>query len=762
MLITRLYLRNYRVYEQELELELPSGLVGVYGPNGSGKSTLLESMLFAIWGRARTTKDLVRTSGVGGDCVTEVEFEHEGHLYLVRRTITGINSTVKAEAHCDRLLVAEGVKDTGRYLHQVLGMDDAAFRASVFAEQKQLAAFSSQRPEERRRLVLQLLGITPLDAARDTARRDAREAEGQHGRLRGMLPDLDVLEVAAADADAAASAREVEAEQSILAANAALERAAQADAAFARLDLVRQEYEGLVIEGRGVKAELDGAVARVTALEAELAELDAAAGQVAALAPAAEGLAGAEGRLRLVDAVASAAATLASVTVPAEPPEVDEVELEAARLASEVAGAAVAGIEGELRAAGQQLATAKDHAARSAQLSGEADCPLCGQALGAAFEQVQAHRAAEVEEAAQRLAQLEAGRTALLAEATAAQAAFTERSRCTKEHRAARSKWEQAVARRTAAEEALRAAVDAAGGIDAATAADDAARLHAEVETRRQAAAALARLQGRLDRRPALEADLDSARDKAAGATGRVETLRDKVRALGFDAPALDEARRHREILRADADAAASAAQAARVDAGRTRALAEGEAKRAEDARAQHARLADLESESRHLSRLAELLNAFRNGVVATVGPRLAVQAADLFGELTDREYDRLEVDPETYELQIRDAGQVYGLDRFSGSEIDLANLALRVAISEHVRFQSGGSVGLLVLDEVFGPLDEDRKARMLLALERLRGRFRQVLVVTHDTEIKEQLPNAIEVVKLPGRRATARVLNGS
>ena len=103
----------------------------------------------------------------------------------------------------------------------------------------------------------------------------------------------------------------------------------------------------------------------------------------------------------------------------------------------------------------------------------------------------------------------------------------------------------------------------------------------------------------------------------------------------------------------------------------------------------------------------------------------------------------------------------MYGLDRFSGSEIDLANLALRVAISEHVRFQSGGTVGLLVLDEVFGPLDEDRKARMLLALERLRGRFRQILVVTHDRRSKSRLPNAIEVVKLSGRRATARPLTG-
>ena len=166
---------------------------------------------------------------------------------------------------------------------------------------------------------------------------------------------------------------------------------------------------------------------------------------------------------------------------------------------------------------------------------------------------------------------------------------------------------------------------------------------------------------------------------------------------------------------------------------------------------------AGLESDARHVGRVADLLAEFRNTVVASVGPRLSTHAADLFAELTDREYDELSVDPETYELRISDGGHVFGLDRFSGSEIDLANLALRVAISEHIHFQSGGSVGLLVLDEVFGPLDEDRKARMLVALERLRGRFRQVLVVTHDSEIKEQLPNAIEVVKLPGRRATAR-----
>ena len=77
MRITRLLLRNYRVYEDEVEIEIPPGLVGVYGPNGAGKSYLIESIPWTLYGATRTTKDDVRTSGVNGECVTELEFEHE-------------------------------------------------------------------------------------------------------------------------------------------------------------------------------------------------------------------------------------------------------------------------------------------------------------------------------------------------------------------------------------------------------------------------------------------------------------------------------------------------------------------------------------------------------------------------------------------------------------------------------------------------------------------------------------------------------------
>ncbi|HEV3474623.1 MAG TPA: AAA family ATPase, partial [Actinomycetota bacterium] len=63
MRILELSLRNYRVFE-ELDLELPARVIGIFGPNGAGKSTLIESIAFALYGRARTAKDQIRTDGV--------------------------------------------------------------------------------------------------------------------------------------------------------------------------------------------------------------------------------------------------------------------------------------------------------------------------------------------------------------------------------------------------------------------------------------------------------------------------------------------------------------------------------------------------------------------------------------------------------------------------------------------------------------------------------------------------------------------------
>jgi DNA repair protein SbcC/Rad50 len=771
LLIDRIYLRNYRVFEEELDLVLPPGLVGVYGPNGAGKSTLLESVLWALWGKARTAKEEVPSAGAHGECIAEITFEHEGHIYLVRRTISGANATVRAEAHCDGLAMSEGVRDTGRYVHSVLGMDDGAFRASVFAEQKQLDAFSSQSPAERRKLVLALLGVTPLDTARDRARSDARQTTEQHKRLRGMLPDLEEAKVSAADAEARASASGTTAAEEEKAAAVARESALAAKERFDELDLVRQDQVKLVLEGKAARAELEAATKQADELASELADLAAHETNLSELEPLAAELPVVEQRAQLLSALLGSAKELESLPEVPPPPVPDDAALAGAeKVALEArSGLGSAGARRESTAA--DLKVAKDALAKSAVLSGEGDCPLCGQALGDASAKVQSHREAELEAAQARL---KAADAALVEATAAAEGALAQMARLNAEVSASRqalAAWEQGHARRETAALRLTTGLQALSKDDASLAktlgpAPGAEMVATALEVARKelsackrAAEEASRLRGRLERRPQAEFALNQAREHMTSASLLVEDLRSKVRELGFQPEALEAARSALSEAEAAAKESDLAARASHLTATKARAQADAEAKRLAEAEAQHALLADLESASVHLGRTAELLNGFRNSVVASVGPRLAVQAAELFGELTDNEYDRLEVDTETYGLQICDGGVSYDLERFSGSEVDLANLALRVAISEHVRFQSGGTVGLMVLDEVFGPLDEERKTRMLLALERLKGRFRQILVVTHSMEIKEQLPNAIEVVKLAGRRATAHVM---
>ena len=758
MKITRLYLRNYRVFADELDLQIPGGLVGIYGVNGAGKSALVQSIRWSLFGKDRTAKDEIRTTGINTDCVTEVEFEHESHLYLVRRTLAGTNSTQKAEVHWNGSQVAEGVTDVRKYVESVLGMDDQSFRASVFAEQKQVSAFSDVTADKRRELVLRLLGITPLDKARDLARTDARDNKKLYESLQTKLPDLDDLRSRLAAAEDQATTIGAQLETATKASVTAAKERDKADLAFEKADEVRRQYDEMVNEGKATVALLKQATEQREKLEAEQSDLAAASARVVELRPHVDGLLGRERRLsglRAVDAAQKAIAALPAGRASAEP---DESALETARAAAEAATSAASDLAGELRAARGELDRADESASRSSTLSADEDCPVCGQALGDAFEQVQSHRRAEVVAAKKRVTALEKQQKDATKQQTVAKKAVDDAQTALAKARTAWHAFQDQATRRSSAEESLDEAMSL---LDSPPLDGELDRLAVDVDVAKKAAIELQRLEGRLERAGKVETELDALAKRIDVLTADADALRAKVKKLGFDKEALEQARTAREAAKKQADLLAKQAEDLRVKSATANATVDSAKEKLAAGEQAHADLKVLVEEVRHTGRVAELLSEFRNTVVQSVGPLLARQAAELFAELTDHEYDTLDVNPETYEIQITDAGVEHGLARYSGSETDLANLALRIAISEHVRFQSGGAVGLLVLDEVFGPLDPDRKERMLLALERLRSRFRQVLVITHDEAIKEQLPSAIEVVKLPGRRATARVLSG-
>jgi len=797
MRVTRLRLTNFRVFA-DLDLDVPPGVVGVYGPNGAGKSTLVESILWALFGVARTGKESLRSDGAAGETSATVEFEHDGHLYEVTRSVSGAANGVKAEASCDGQRVAAGAVAVRQYVHHVLGMSAEAFRSSVFCEQKQLDAFSGRRPEERRKLVLDLLGITPLDRARDSARAQARSAVEQIEAARLVLGDVEVLAAEATDLEGrlvAVAAQRVAAEAALAGAEEA-ERAAAAVAA--EEERRKQERDRLAAAYAGARRRHEEAAARLATRRADLADLASAAERLPALRAAAAELGGLRSRLEALERLDAARARLAAAerelaaaspsvsagnSLPA-PDVLEETAAAAGRRAGEAAGRVVAA-EAALAGARARFEAAAAEARAAEGLDPEAPCPLCGQELGASFDAVQRHRAAarreaeasaggaEAELAAARAEQAEAERAAAEATAVLRRARRTQ-ERCAAlaaEAAAARAALDEAQAlvatavsgdARPPRNSAADAEVPGSGAPDAGApdaGAQDAGALRRKAAEAEAARDETLRLEERLTTQPALAAAVAAEEAAVGDAAEEAGRLLAEGKALRFDAAVHAAAGATRAAAAGAVAEARAALTEARLDErGLSERLAERRA-RLDAELARRAELAERETDARHLGRLAELLGEFRNSLVGQVGPALSAQTSLLFRELTDGRFDSLEVDGDSFELRVGSAGNP--LDRHSGSETDLANLSLRVAIGEQVNLLSGGAVGLLVLDEVLGALDGEHRDRLLAALTRLGARFRQVLVVTHAADVKEQLPCAIEVEPLGGGRSRAACATG-
>jgi DNA repair protein SbcC/Rad50 len=790
MHLRSLSLRNYRVY-RAADLEFPDGLIGIYGANGAGKTTLIESLRYALYGDARTDKWELRSAGVGEDVRVELVFEHEGNTYDVRRRLKGRNLTPEVEVFLNGQLAAQSVREANAYLARVLGMDQRAFLASVCAQQKELTAFATMLPSDRRRLVLDLLGVSPVERALAKVREQARDARTAAGGARAGLPDLAELEAAAAEAEAerqrAEAAEEAAADDerrqaAALAAaeeaTAAAEQAAKAlEELRARAGLARAGAEGHRAEAERHEAraaaadrlgpEIEAATARVAELTTAAAPLEAleeAREQAAARANLATALEEAEGRQRTseralgkAEADAAGAAGLVAARVEAERALVDlDERLAAARdrhaELSEAAGAAANRLEAATRAA-----------SAAAGLDPGAPCPTCGQPLGAAHAELRRRHDEELAAATAANATAGEARQAAVAAGKALAGRRAELAGLLEQARAAETRAAKAVALVEAAGAALELNVaDVAARRQALARAPDPGfdpeawrRAREAADARQEAALHLAGLERRV-------AQADAERDLAKQALARADQADARAAALDAEAAALGPAdavlagARERQRAATQAATAAHGAHSAAAQAltGAAR-LAQTRQAALEDARARHERVAGLEEQAAYLQRLADLIAGFRLHLVSRLGRRLSVESAALFAELTDHEYQDLVVDPEDYAIRIADAGTEYELSRFSGSENDLASLSLRVAVSLVIA-DGAGELGLLVLDEVLGALDRERRERMLAALTRLQGRFRQVLLVTHNDEVKDLLPAAIEVRKGPDRTSVA------
>jgi DNA repair protein SbcC/Rad50 len=760
MRILELSLRNYRVFE-EVDLELPARVIGVFGENGAGKTTLMESIAFACFGvdAARTKKQEIRTQGVLTDCSVRVVFEHGGRQYEVRRTLRGRGSMPEAELFVGDLLLASGTSEVDAEIRRVLHMDLRVFRSSVFAEQKQLDALSSMRPGERKEMALRLLGIKPVDDARTNARRESRAARQSADQLTGAIPDIAELEAAVKEERDAADELEGEAAARTSAVEGAEEAHAAAKAAFEASDRARQEAEKLLVGIRSARSEheretarYEQLCARVDALTAALEELPALERELAELAGAPERLRAAE---RLTETMTKTRqieeeiARLAGIDVDGAIARAREAS-EGFRAAERQSAAAAAALEHER----ERLDLATERFERASEADPSEPCPTCGRPLGEDFAGYLKHCRSEV--TAAKRAVSAATKAVSQVERSLAQA-----SRQAHAAEVAGGAAREAAARRDELVRQLETLTS-----DAATLAEPFGGEVPDLDVLRRDLGRTSELAELVATRRADVPHLEAAQRDAAEATERVASLERMLADLVEQAEAIEyDDEDHRARAQALASAEASLVSARQHERAASQRLAEVRQRLARldgelaQARETAARVDDLRSAARHVERVAMLLDGFRDHLVGRIGPELSREAEALFRELTDREYDDLRVDEETLSIEIADGDTYHPIERFSGSETDLANLALRVAISSHLSAVSRSDVGLMVLDEVLASLDEERKDLMVTTLGRLAVRFHQLFVITHAERVKDQFPAAIQVRKTGRRRSDAALL---
>src|ERR687892_359406 len=393
MRVVELSLRNYRVFE-EVDLEFPARVIGIFGENGAGKTTLVESVAFALYGvdAARTKKQEIRTHGVLTDCEVRVVFEHAGSQFEVRRSIKGRGHTPEAELYGGDLLLASGTTDVDAELRRLLHMDLHVFRSSVYAEQKQLDAFSDLGPARRKEMALRLLGIKPVDDARTFARREARATRESAGQLEDAVADIAALEAELKEAKDAAADAELK---------TATTKAKAARKAFQEIDAARERVEKLTVRLRAKTEQRDAVVERGEELAERAEGIRERLAALPALQDELERAGDVESRLRAGTRLADALEKLAAAQerladVPQSDAEAVRDALSAAETTLAKARDTSARAAAERSHAASLEEAAEDRLARAAEADPTQPCPTCGRPLGDDFADYVKHCRADV------------------------------------------------------------------------------------------------------------------------------------------------------------------------------------------------------------------------------------------------------------------------------------------------------------------------------------------------------------------------------
>lgn len=723
MNVTHIRAENYRSW-RSLDLDLPPGVTAITGPNGAGKTSLLSVIDTALFGAQGSLRDYLSDGET--TLLVEVEFEHGGETYRVRRSYTA-KSGGKTTLDLDMAIWAnrlspdatlawitqtcETQKATQERINTLIGLTPATWESSAYLRQGGGSwADPSIPPRQRKEMLAQALGLDQWDRMLVLARADRVGVESERSKVGGQIETL-----------AAAAASETEAQATLSAAR--LER----DAARQRLTEMRTACEGdaenirratgiaeqrqrAVIDLDQARTRQARAVDGIALASERIADIERAIATRGTLEQHAAGLADLEQAYHA--AATSAASRLA---------EIETWKAERGRLLHERdwnadeatrAAATIERLEADQARYRGQIDTTRNQP--------DATCHACGQELH------DAARAKAVEGLEETLRSLVDETRHWSATATRTEIA------------------------RLAAVEAINALSEPARSDPAVVAAADTA-----VQKARLAANELAAISAREERLPELQAAIQHATTDAAEAAGQVaaaekvlaETAQvdlDKLKAtLAADQRLADEAQRavseaEQRIGHADARLAQAIAARHQVDVLNAAAAGLDSDLAALDACIAAYGPGGIPALILETSAIPQI-EAEANRVLAELGTEFRVELAT---QRAKRSSDGL---IETLDVLVHSSQGVRSFELFSGGERTRVNLALRLSLAQLLAHRRGADVRVFLVDEPEG-LDAAGMDAFSRVLKRVETTFERILVVSHHVDLRDSFDSVLEV----------------
>jgi len=784
MLLSRLQLSNFRQYHQ-LDLTFKDGITGIVGRNGAGKSTILEAVLWCLFGNraARTGKEGIKRQNASAKdpCTVSLDFILNNTSYCLTRSLVGKNSRSEARLSQQGKLDAVSTREVDNYIVRLIGLNLKGFLSSFFARQKELNALSEARPAERKDHLARMLGVGRLDSATELLKHEIKDTRQRIDVLGSLQIDPEALKQDLKQKQVTVSELEKEFKKNDKLLSDIIISRSKHHEEFTALKRKEKDYNRLENRNSTLVARLEAGQtdisrlktesaalseieAKLPPLKAKIKDIDALEQRVDSLRQAKSSQDEKKRLLSEIDRLVAARkahikeeaeknSTIAGLQEKVKDQESKAQELSGMENRIEELTAEYQSRIGELRVIEDKLKTMEKQKAEIDQLGPDASCQLCLRPFAGELDEIERHFDQEILSLRQQAQPVqkeikeitETGKK-LRAESKKLKAEIEEYQKIRQKLASLEAGYKGVInslrdTNNRLAESESR--LKEIGEVDFDP--EKMEKSESELREKKKLREEYIRLSDRAERKPEIEKNLKQARQNLEKLTAEIDQNRAELKKLDFDRDRYEKVETELEKLRDRETEIRLEIEKIEGKIGLIKSeitaleqkLAEYEKSRKE--------IAELREKLTYQEKLSILFAQFRVYLIGRIRPTLSDRTSQLFHQMTDGRYQEIELD-EDYTLRVYDRGESFPIDRFSGGEVDLANLCFRLAISVEMAATAGIEQSFIILDEIFGSQDAERQRLIFDGLSRLKSRFRQIIIISHIEDVKELAENIITV----------------